>query len=173
MALISRHYEIMEAIRSSIIADADIVAAIPADRWRIRKKPWSRNQKWKPGALICSLRREKPAHENETALTICPVLVSLIWPSDGSLVSDQDVESAVMERIEQIFEWKARTKSPAPMRALDALHTGANKYIFQRCTVQPGEPFVEAAFRDGFDALACVITVDIQSTITNESTLGA
>lgn len=173
MALVSRQFEVMQAIRSAIVADTDISAVIPAASWIIQKRPWSRNRAWIEGALICALDRQKPAHENSVVKIICPTLVALTWPSDGSLVGSMNSEMALMERIEQIFEFKGRTNAPAPLRALDALHSDRNKYVFQHCFVQPGAQFTEGALRAGFDSLACVITVEIQAVKTDESALGA
>jgi hypothetical protein len=173
MALVSKHYETMTAIRSAIIADADIIAQIPAARWRLQKKPWHRNQKWLAGAYICPLQRQKPAHENRMVKIIVPVLVSLVWPSDGALTTNQEAELEIIERIEQIFEFKGQSMAPAPLRLLGNGYTGANAYVFEQCYVTPGDQFVDGAFQDNFDALACVITVELEAVKTDESLLGA
>lgn len=173
MALPNKHLEVMEAIRDSIVADADVAAIFPVDKWIIQKKPWNRTQPWVPGARIAPLRRSVPAFENRMIKVIMPVLVSLSWPSDGDLKEDMATRIGVSERIEQMFAFKGQSIAPAPMIALSSMHTGINKYQFEQTVVVPGDPFAEVALSKGFDALATVIEVHIIQVKTDESALGA
>lgn len=173
MALPNKHVEIMEAIRDSIVADADIAAVFPLAKWIIQKRPWNRTQSWDRGARIAPLRRSIPVHENRMSRIVLPVLVSLSWPSDGNLTADLGPHMGISERIEQIFAYKGQSIAPAPMFALSSLHTGVNQYQFEQTVVVPGDPFVEAALMKGFDALATVIEVHILQVKTDESALGA
>lgn len=173
MALPNKHVEVMEAIRDSIVADADIAALLPLASWKIQKKPWNRTQPWVAGARIAPLRRSIPAHENRVSRIILPVLVSLSWPSDGDLEADMSDRMGISERIEQIFTFKGQSIAPAPMLALSSLHSGVNQYQFEQTVVVPGDPFVEAALQRGFDALATVIEVHVIQVKTDESLLGA
>lgn len=170
MALVSKHFEIMTAIRSAIVADTDLIAAIPATRWRIQKRPWFRTQPWNPGARICPLRRQNPPHENAVLRVIYPVLVSVAWPKDTDLVTGLDTESAVVERIEQMFAYKGKRNVPGPLRTLGDTHVGTPAhYYFEQSLVQPGDQFVEAAFIAGFDAIATVIEVHVGMPKTTET----
>ena len=76
---------------------------------------------------------------------------------------------AVMERIEQMFEWKGSTNAPATLLALNDLHTGRDAYTFEQCYVNPGEMFLDGAFQKGFDGMAVVVTVEILALKTNEA----
>lgn len=164
MALESKHFDIMTAIRSAIVSDSNITASIAADRWIIQKRPWYRSQRWQPGARICALQRSYPAHENAIVKIIMQTLVSMCWPSDGSLVAGLEDELAVMERIEEMFAWKGHNNAPSTLRAMNAL-----PIWFEQCTVEPGGQFIESMLRDGYDGLAVVVTVEVVVGKTIES----
>lgn len=173
MALVSKHFEILTAVRAAIIADTDLAAAIPAVRWIRQKRPWFRTQPWLAGGRICPLRRQNPPHENRLLRVIYPVLVSLAWPKDQALADGLEAESAVIERIEQIFALKGGATMPAPLALLGSTYVNTvNAYEVEQTVVQPGDPFVESAFHAGFDAVACVIEVYVLAPKTDESTLG-
>jgi len=169
MALVSRHSEIVEAVKASIVLDADIVAAIPEANWRVQKQPFNRFKPWVAGARICPVRRSFPVHENRVHRIVCPVLVSISWPSDSDLTDELEQRMAVIERIEEMFAYKGQTLAPSPMVALTSLHTGNDAYAFEQTIVQPGDPFIEAAFNKGFDALAVVIEVYISKVKRSEA----
>lgn len=157
MALVSRHFEAIQAIKQAIMADADIVAAVP--NWREQKHPYNRYQRWRAGATLAPIMRQFPAHENRVHRIILPVLVSIAWPSDSELQTDMSAECAVIERIEEMFASKGAGTAPTPLRNLTSLHTGNDAYAFEQTQVRPGDAFIEPAFASGFDAAAIVIEV--------------
>lgn len=174
MAIVSRHYKIAEAVKAALVADAELTASIPANRWRIQKKAWHRNQSWEAGGHVVPVRRNYVVHENRTARIIMPVLVTVVWPgSDQDLTANMEPQLAVAERVEGIFANKGRLTAPAPLLALDALYTGEDYFSFEMSTVQPGEQFIESAFRAGYDAIGVVVNVDIIAPKRDSSLLGA
>ena len=173
MALVSRHYKVAEAILATLRADADLTAAITSLRWKIQKKAYHRYQSWTAGAYVVPVRRSLPTHENATLRIVYPVLVTVVWPKDESLTADLESELALGERIELLFSGNGRTRSSAPLVALDNVFTGVDKFNFEMTEVQPGEPFMDGAFSKGFDAIATLVNVTCNATKRNSSTLGA
>lgn len=173
MALGSRHYKILEAVRSSIILDSDITAVIPSARWRVQKKPWHRTQSWESGGTIAPVRRLSPAHENKMLRYVMPCVVAVAYPSDGGLTDNQETRMALMERIENLFAFQGPTTCPPPMLALDGQFADQNDFAFQQTTVDPGEMFVDGAIQDGLDAMALVVNVDVIAVKQDYSSLGA
>lgn len=173
MALGSRHYKILEAVRSSIILDTDITDAIPADDWRIQKQPWHRTQTWAVGGTIAPTRRRPVPHENAVNKLIVPCVVAVVYPSEGSVTDQQEARMQVIERVEDLFSFQGRTKCPPPMLALDTAFTDSNKFSFEQTSVDPGDLFIDFALQKGFDAMATVVNVDIVYQKNDYSSLGA
>lgn len=161
MALVSRHYRVAEAVLAAIVADSDIMAIIPEAQWRLQKKFWNRYQPWLPGGFVVPQRRRNPAHENERNRLLMPVLVGAAWPADGDLTDELEERMALVERIEQMFDRPSKADAPAALRALSSALTGADEIAYQAVTVQPGDQFIDNAFRDGLDAFATIVEVDI------------
>lgn len=174
MALFSRHYKVLEAVKDSLTADTDLTAQVPLARWRIQKKPWHRTQSWETGAHVVQVDREYPVHENRCEKIVFPVLVVVVWPgSDGDLTGNQEARMGVQERIEKIFNRKGRTMAPAPILALDSSGTGDDEFRFEQTLVQPGQAFISGAFEQGIDAVSCVIRVECIADKVDYSSLGA
>lgn len=174
MALLkSRHYKVAEAVKASLVDDVDLVAAIPELRWKIQKKAYHRNQSWLPGAYIVCMRRQNIPHENVTIKVAFPVLVAVVWPKDDDLTEDLEAELAFVERIEAHFNMKGRTHCPAPLLALDSVFTGSDRFNYEQTKVTSGEPFMDGAYAQGFDAIATVIEVICNVPKLDSSTLGA
>lgn len=174
MALVSRHYKICEAVLASVVADSELIGAIPLARWRLQKKAWHRNQKWEPGGHVVPLRKANPPHENRTLRFDMPVLVAVVWPSstDG-LAGSMEERMAVAERIENIFAFTGRSLAPVPMRGLDSTFTGEDAFKYEQTTIQPGDSFMDGAFASGYDACATIVNVQIVCGKRDSSGLGA
>jgi len=173
MALVSRHYKVSQAILATLRADLDLIAAIPSDRWKIQKKAFHRYQAWTPGAFVVPVRRGFPTHESQTLRIVFPVLVAVVWPKDDDLTADLETELALGERVELLFSGNGRTRSSAPLLALDSQFTGADKFLFEFTDIQPGEPFMDGAFSNGFDAIATLINITCSASKRDSSALGA
>lgn len=173
MALVSRHYRVLQAVYDSMAADSDLTAAIPVQLWNIQKHPWHRTQAWEPGVTFAASRRITIPHENRTLLYRYPVICVVVWPSDASLKVDQAARMAFQERIEDLFNLQGRSMAPAPVRALDSAFTGSDKFTFQLARVQPGEIFAQGAFQAGLDVLANLIEIECIACKVNYSSLGS
>lgn len=172
LALISKQYEIMQAIKASIEADAEIVAVQPT--WRLQKRPWHRYFKWEPGAYIVPVRSALPPFENRVRQYDFRVLVVAVYPSDQSLTEAMAQRLAVHERIDTFFSYTPMALLPAPMQALLLKYSGTNnQYSLEKTTVEPGEQFAEGAFQAGLDAIASLVTVTVTGPKQDYSTLGA
>lgn len=172
MALGSRHYKILEAIRDTIVAESDIVAVVPADQWRVQKKPWHRTQSWDNGGTIAPIRRQSPTHENKILRYVMPCIVAIAFPSNGGLRNAQESRMALLERIENLFAFQGKTTSAAPMVALDSAFADENKFVFEQTRIDPGEMFIDGALQAGLDAMAVVVNVDITAAKQDYSSLG-
>lgn len=173
MALTSRQFKIATAVRSSVVADTDLIAAIPADQWRIQKRPYHRTQRWADGGHIVPMKWRNPPHENATLRMICPILVAAVWTDEAGLTDEQEARLGVQERIADIFAWNGRTKSPAPMVALNSALTGSAAFVFEQTFVEPGDSFMDSAFMAGLDFVSVVVNVQIVAAKVDYSTLGA
>jgi hypothetical protein len=162
----------MAAIRESIIADAEILAVVPA--WRVQKRPWNRYFKWDVGGLIVPIRSAIPPFENRVRRYDFRVLVAAIYPSDQDLTTSMAPRLAVHERIDSFFAFTPTAFLPAPMQALFSKYTGTgDQYSLEATQSEPGEQFAEGAFQAGLDVIASLVTVTLTGPKQDYSTLGA
>jgi hypothetical protein len=178
MALRSRHYQVLTAVRDSVVADAELTGAsgppFTAAQWRIQKKPWHRKLSWQPGAYVTALRRQYPDFENTKHRIVFPALVAMVWPQETQdLTLDYEVQLAAAERVENLFANKGRTRCPAPMLSLDTVFSDGYEFKFEMTSVEPGEVYMDSAFQSGYDAAAVVINVDCLANKWDSSTVGA
>lgn len=172
MALISKQFEVMTAIRASIIADAEITAVVP--NWRLQKRPWNRFYKWETGGFIVPIRSAIPAFENRVRAYEYRILVASVYPGDQDLTNEMANRLAVHERIETYFAYTPMALLPAPLQALFSKYPGTNnQYSLERTVAEPGEQFTEGAFQAGLDAMATLVTVTLTGPKQDYSALGA
>lgn len=172
MALISKQFEVMQAIKASIEADAEIAAIQPT--WRLQKRPWHRYFKWEPGAYIVPVRSALPPFENRVRQYDFRTLVVAVYPGDQNLTDKLGERLAIHERIDTFFAYTPMALLPAPMQALLSKYSGTdNQYALEKTTAEPGEQFAEGAFQAGLDAIASLITVTLTGPKQDYSSLGS
>jgi hypothetical protein len=131
-----------------------------------------RERPWLPGAFVCPRYRQTPSHENAVHENVYRYRVSLCFPCDQDNVEDQATREAAIERIEDIFLYKGNRLMPATIRALNtAFATNANGATVQNTNVEPSDPYNEAAFKDGYDLLSCLVLVSILQRPFNSESL--
>ena len=174
--MISKHFAIATAVLNTIKADTVLTAVIAADRWRVQKRFYHRNQDWKEGGYVVPIRRSTMPHENTNLLITFPVLLGVIFPSDNS-VELTDVEAntrlMVQERLELIFHFQGRGKMPTLLRNIASEGTGVDNFFIEKLSCQPGDVYMESAFAMNYDAYGLVVNFEVQTAKQDFSALGA
>jgi len=177
---LSRHKEICEAIKTALDADTLLSAVLGTGEFKLQKKYWNRYssfQEVKSKGFIAPLRRTNPVFENLKVKWMCPVLVGVMIPADGSVKmssTDDDILIQVAERLEDIFCSQGKNKIPAVIAAVGQSRTpDTEKFYFELCTATTGDPYIEPAIQAGFEAVAVVVTITIQFNKKDFSTLGS
>lgn len=178
---LSRHKEICEAIKTALDADAFLTSVLGAgSEFSVQKKYWNRYTSFsevKKKGFIAPLRRTNPVFENIKVAWICPVLVGVMLPADGSVKmsgTDDDILIQVAERLEDIFCSQGKNNIPAVLKNVGQSRTpDTEKFYFEKCTATTGDPYIEPAMQAGFEAVAVVVSVTIQFNKKDFSTLGS
>ena len=174
--MISKHWAIANALLTTIQADSVITDVVESSRWKIQKRFYHRSQDWNVGGYIVPIRRSSSPHENQNLLLNFPLLIGVIFPSDGSVeLTEDDAQTRCMvaERLELMFCWQGRAKLPAPLRNVASEGTGIDDFFIEKCTCQPGEVYMESAFAANYDAYGLVVSFDVQTAKQDFSALGA
>lgn len=178
MTLDSRHYEILTRVRSTLIADTDLVAAIPDTRWTVSKQPYHVFYKWQDGVNIVPVASEFIDNENQMQERAYSVLVSAVNLNEQELTTNLEERLAFMERVEEIFCYKPKAKMPYLFShssgGLNAwkLDTDPMHMTFQFCRVEPGNRFLESLFQQNHDGNAVIISTHVNVKPQDHSTLG-
>ncbi len=163
MAVYSIRYAIGEAITTVLNSDTgldDLFVGIP--KFRYRKLPLGRERPWVTGAFVCPRYIQVPYHENAVHEHVYRYRVSICFPCDQDNVEDQALREGAIERIEDIFRYKGHRLMPLTLRALNTpFAANANGATVQHTNVEPSDPYNEAAFRDGYDLLSCLVLVHV------------
>lgn len=163
MAISSRHYAILEAIKATCNNDSDL--AVRA--FKTRKKPYNRGATWLAGGFVTAMRMTSPYHENQGDELIYQCRVTIVDPKDSDLTDGMASHMAAIERVQEIFRRKAHGFMPTTMRALNttfATAVTAGSYAdstIQATDCEMDQLFVDPAFEAGFDASSAIITVRV------------
>jgi hypothetical protein len=177
MALYSIRHAVGIAIATALNADTDLVALFAPGgsqdpKFKYRKHPLGRERPWLTGAFVCPKAIQVPYHENAVHEHLYRYRVSLCFPCDQDNVQEQSLREAAIERIEDIFRYKGNRLMPATIKALNtAFATNANGATVQSTNVEPSDPYNEAAFKDGYDVLSCLVLVSILQRPFNSESL--
>lgn len=172
MALQSRQYAILSAIRSTILADADLVAAVST--WRLEKLAFHRGATWSPGAYVSPLVGLEPPHENSLDQLDVRALVGIVdGTAEGDPQSGLESGLARIERVEDIFRNKGVNDAPVPLRNLSSVYSGADRFTFQYVTIEQADRFMAAALANGYDFSATIVKVSITVPRRDTRNLGA
>ena len=156
MPAYSKRYATGAAIAAVLNADADLDPC----SFRYRKRPHGKESPWLEGAFVTPLRKAMPYHENSQDEIVYRFRVSISSPSDRDTELGASRHEAVIERVEEIFENKAHGNMPATIRALTATFaSNGSVCAVQRTDVEYADPYVESAFRAGFDVSAAIVAV--------------
>jgi hypothetical protein len=171
MALYSIRHAVGQALVQVLNNDADLSFLLTPQLFRYRKHPLGRERPWLQGAFVCPRNIQVPYHENSVHEHIYRYRVSLIFPCDQDNTEDQSLREGAIERVEDIFRYKAHRMMPSTLRGLSTTFaTTANGATVQYTNVEPSDPYNEAAFKDGFDVLSCLVLVHIlQRPLDSES----
>ena len=124
------------------------------------------------GAFVCPWYIQVPYHENSVHEHIYRYRVSLVFPCDQNNTEDQASREAAIERVEDIFRYKGHRMMPATLRALSTTFlASANGATVQHTNVEPSDPYNEAAFKDGYDVLSCLVLIHILQRPFNSESL--
>jgi hypothetical protein len=168
MTLMSRHWEVLNAIRDTLAADADLDGFNP----KIQKKAYNRGMRWEPGLFVVPGSRTDPVFENRREEIGLQCVVVFIEPKDSDLTDGLENHLAVSERVMAIFKNKAHGYAPYPLRQLTTALAGDDAMTFQRVDAQQGPQFPDEPFNAGYDVSAVVVTVYVTYLPRDTSQLG-
>lgn len=176
MALLSFRKSIGDAIVTVLNGDADLQVVFDqtdSGKFKYRKHPLASLEKsWLDGAFVCPRAKRAGQHENSTHEYVYRYLVAMSFPTDRSNTENMEQHEAAIERVEEIFEYKSHRLMPATIRNLAATWASAGRSAsVQKTDIEYLDPYMEAAFRAGYDVIGCTVAVTVLKTPFNSESL--